>query len=308
MLFSKFDRILIIFIIVVFGTIFTFSFNIDQTQPFHDARQMAIGTESIMSDYNTLLAKYGGTGLTYCSNGTVLKWMGNSTTGHWYCGADDTGIYGSGVANYLTKWASSIYVGASRIYDNGSFIGIGTTNPRSTFQVNTGTNSNLAIGSAILVPSATTLSAYNDAASANIPLEIRALQTIFNVGTVGIAGSIPLELGWGITGKATSAGEFIYSTNVLDIFGAGAKGAERVVKIWDKLVVQNDVCIERGNCLSSSGGAYTYWTSEAATSDNCFARCGRQDKCVLAIRSDRSEVLPCSWANAGLRSVCVCLR
>ncbi|VVB75528.1 Uncharacterised protein [uncultured archaeon] len=194
MLFSKFDRILIIFVIIIFGTIAAFSINVDQTRPYHDARQMAIGTESIMSDINTLLPKYGGTGIAKCmATGMTIKW--NSGTNSWYCDVDNTGVTGNGSMFYLTKWSGSSSIGASLIFDNGTSVGVGTTIPLEKFQVSTGNNSNLAIGSG--VGGATTISAYNNTATANTPLEIRASQTTFTQGNVRAIGDICTDAGGG---------------------------------------------------------------------------------------------------------------
>ncbi|VVB76241.1 Uncharacterised protein [uncultured archaeon] len=83
-LFGEFDKILLLFFIVVLGTIFAFSFNVDVTKSYHDARQIAIGTESILGDNNALLAKYGGTGVVTCLDGNVLVW--SSSANSWKCG------------------------------------------------------------------------------------------------------------------------------------------------------------------------------------------------------------------------------
>ncbi len=82
--FGKFDKVLLLFVVVVFGTVFAFSFNVDVTQPHHSARQIAIGAESILGDNNALLAKYGGTGVVTCSDGNVLVWSASANS--WKCG------------------------------------------------------------------------------------------------------------------------------------------------------------------------------------------------------------------------------
>jgi hypothetical protein len=45
------------------------------------------------------------------------------------------GLTGSGVANYVSKWTSSSALGNSLIYDNGTNVGIGTTNPGTKVEV-----------------------------------------------------------------------------------------------------------------------------------------------------------------------------
>jgi len=70
-------------------------------------------------------------------------------------------------------------------------VGIGTSSPESKFQVNDGTNINLAIKVGQTDTSAVMLNAYNDAASANIPLEFRASKFAFQNGNVGIGTASP---------------------------------------------------------------------------------------------------------------------
>ncbi|VVB76247.1 Uncharacterised protein [uncultured archaeon] len=108
--FSGLDKILLLFFIVVLGTIFAFSFNVDTTQPYHNARQIAIGTESILNDNNTLQVKYGGTGLNGCSgDGNILYW--DNTLKSWKCGSSANISGGIGLVSCLDgnllKWSSA---------------------------------------------------------------------------------------------------------------------------------------------------------------------------------------------------------
>jgi hypothetical protein len=47
-------------------------------------------------------------------------------------------VTGTGTTNFVTKWTSSSAVGNSQIFDNGSYIGIGTTSPDTYTQFGTG--------------------------------------------------------------------------------------------------------------------------------------------------------------------------
>ncbi len=83
--FSSFDKVLIIFFVLVLGVVFvTAGVNVDQSRPFHQFSQVAVGVEKISSDANVLLAKYGGTGVAQCSDGNLLKW--SSAQNSWVCG------------------------------------------------------------------------------------------------------------------------------------------------------------------------------------------------------------------------------
>jgi hypothetical protein len=80
-----------------------------------------------------------------------------------------------------------ISAGTSRlnIQTNGN-VGIGTNNPAVKFQINDGTNINLGIKVGQTDSTAVMLNAYNDAVTANIPLEFRASRYNFTAGNFGI--------------------------------------------------------------------------------------------------------------------------
>ncbi len=91
---SGFDKILIIFFVLVLGVIFATALNVEPSRPYHQFSQIAVGNESV-ADSNILLAKFGGTGVVYCADGNVLKWSGGAS-GSWTCGIDNSG--GAGVS------------------------------------------------------------------------------------------------------------------------------------------------------------------------------------------------------------------
>jgi len=82
---------------------------------------------------------------------------------------------------------------ALAVYGNGAYrmvvradgnVGIGTTSPFSTarLQVNTGTNLNLAVQTGTTETSGVKINAFNDAATANIPLELNGSVTLLKTG------------------------------------------------------------------------------------------------------------------------------
>lgn len=60
-------------------------------------------------------------------------------SGNLICGTDETGsasgIGGSGTTNYLAKFTAGATIGNSQIYDNGTNVGIGTSNPSAKLEV-----------------------------------------------------------------------------------------------------------------------------------------------------------------------------
>ncbi len=83
MLFSKFNKILFVFALLVFGLIFTFAALVDTTQPHHGVRQLAYGATAVTNTSGVLLPAYGGTGVSQCDANQIMKW--NSVANSWVC-------------------------------------------------------------------------------------------------------------------------------------------------------------------------------------------------------------------------------
>jgi len=66
------------------------------------------------------------------SNGQVLASTGTGTA--WINVSGGT-VNGSGTVNYLSKWTGTTLLGDSLIYDNGTYVGIGTTAPGAKLDV-----------------------------------------------------------------------------------------------------------------------------------------------------------------------------
>ena len=80
----------------------------------------------------------------------------NVTPGYYYWNSSawarlSVGANGSGATNYITKWSSAGALGNSLVFDNGTSVGIGTTNPSKKLDVSgemqaTGTGANYFAG------------------------------------------------------------------------------------------------------------------------------------------------------------------
>jgi hypothetical protein len=66
------------------------------------------------------------------TNGYFLQTDGNGVTS-W--AAIPAGLTGSGTANYIPKWTGSSALGNSTIYDNGTTVGINTTSPSASYEL-----------------------------------------------------------------------------------------------------------------------------------------------------------------------------
>ncbi|MCX6803018.1 MAG: hypothetical protein NTY48_00430 [Candidatus Diapherotrites archaeon] len=84
MFFSKFDKLVVLFFVVVFAIVFVSAANVDPSRPFHLFTQIAVGVESVTDSNGVLLSKFGGTGVAACADGNVLKWSGAQNK--WVCG------------------------------------------------------------------------------------------------------------------------------------------------------------------------------------------------------------------------------
>lgn len=81
-------------------------------------------------------------------------------------------VTGTGTTNNISKWTSGSSLGSSEIYDVGNNVGISTNNPVVKLQIKTATNINLGIQTGTTDTSGIKLNSFNDAGSANIPIEI----------------------------------------------------------------------------------------------------------------------------------------
>ena len=158
-------------------------------------------------------------------------------------------VTGTGTANYIPKFTSGSAIGNSQIFDNGTNVGIGTAAPFSTakLQVKTATDINVAIQTGTTNASGIKINAFNDAGSANIPLELNgsilSLKTgetermhITSAGLVGIGTTTPgakLEVSGNWKLGDISGGSFKSYTfgTELDISGLISGGWARSHKI-----------------------------------------------------------------------------
>jgi hypothetical protein len=80
------------------------------------------------------------TGAYYDSNnlsGTSGQVLSSTVTGtDWVSLSEISGVDGTGTTNYVAKWSDADTITDSVIYDNGTNVGIGTTNPSVTLHVN----------------------------------------------------------------------------------------------------------------------------------------------------------------------------
>jgi hypothetical protein len=130
----------------------------------------------------------------------------------------------SGTADGAITWSERMRI------DSSGNVGIGTTSPFATarLQVNTGTNLNLAIQTGTTETSGMKINAFNDAATANIPLELNGSVTLLKTGetermridssgNVGIGTTSPQSYtGYKtlhVAGPTTTGSGLLYLTN-----------------------------------------------------------------------------------------------
>jgi hypothetical protein len=91
-LIGKFDKIILVMLILVAGIFFAMAVNVNQSKPYHQFSSLAVGTERVTNDNNQLIAKFGGTGVANCAQGYVLIW--SNVSGTWICATSNQGPAG----------------------------------------------------------------------------------------------------------------------------------------------------------------------------------------------------------------------
>lgn len=178
------------------------------------------------------------------------------------CSGTSASIGGSGTAGYLAKWTgsgTSYTIGQSVFYDDGTNIGIGTTNPGSKLAV-TGTFSATGLSS---------LTNVYASAHATVSGELRVDQAVDFNSTLGVNGATTLGSTLGVTGGGTFGGNVgigsASPSQVLDVLGSirlGAASASNVlgtsssggaptgVLYWG----ERTLCDSSGNCSGTAAG------------------------------------------------------
>ncbi len=173
---------------------------------------------------------------------------------------NNTSHTGSGTANYATKWTGASSMGNSIIYDNGTYVGIGTAVP--------GTNK-LFVNGNFLASGAVTLSGPIYAGGGN------RMVTVDNAGVVG-AAAIPVDTNTDVywTGTATNlvaaTGRTSLGLGALATLGAVSGGTGTT--ITDDTITNADINsaaaisaskIENGTYfINSAGTSGQLWSSD----------------------------------------------
>jgi len=175
LLFSKFDKIIAVFAVLLLGAVLVSAGALNTAKPTHQLVSIGVNTNTI-ADNNIILPTYGGTGVNGCSgpgnilvwdtttnkwkcggsgcngDGNILYW--NNTTKTWTCGSNSN-ISGTqagaslsgGIANTITKWLTPTTIGNSIITDNGTAI---TLAGKSVIKLILDHNAAIKIGAAYL--------------------------------------------------------------------------------------------------------------------------------------------------------------
>ncbi|MEI7960851.1 MAG: hypothetical protein WCI04_00795 [archaeon] len=131
--FGKFDKFLAIGVILILGGLFisagvgspggafAFTTPIDITKPFHYLTAIASHDLNSIAPNEVIRPQYGGTGVSLCKDGNILKWSGG-ITGGWVCGGLGLAMPAGGLPTCQD--------GNSLVYQNGAWsCGSNTTLP-----------------------------------------------------------------------------------------------------------------------------------------------------------------------------------
>ena len=125
-----------------------------------------------------------------CSAGQYVSAVGGTLT----CSTPTGGVSGSGTTNYVSKWTAGSALGNSIIYDNGNYVGIGTSVP-GTYKLNVAGTSNL--GGNLTTTGTVSLTGPVFTGAGN------RMITVDNAGVLG-AAAIPTDTDIYWTGTATN--------------------------------------------------------------------------------------------------------
>ena len=131
------------------------------------------------------------------------------------CTGTSSSLGGNGTNNYLSKWQSTYSLTNSLVYDNGTNVGIGTSNPLHTLEI-AGTASAsgaVTLGKTLGVTGATTLSD---------TLQVGGAANFLS--TLGVSGATTLSSTVGITGNTTIGGNLNVNGSGNSYFSAGNVG------------------------------------------------------------------------------------
>ena len=178
-------------------------------------------------------------------------------------------ITGSGTANHITKWLSATKLGNSNIFDGAGNVGIGTTSPGATLDVN---------GSAIVRSNATVNGNINvNSVSANTSTEnLTALSGTSNngIGIAGISNATEGVLGEGLTGVigsgASGYGVFgsVGSDGIDGVHGESSSGNSGVAGLNFNSGDGYGVFGQAGSPAGVGGGFYNTSTGDALFAEN----------------------------------------
>ena len=199
-----------------------------------------------------------------CSAGQYVTAVGGTLT----CSTPAGGVSGSGTTNYVSKWTAGSALGNSIIYDNGTYVGIGTSVP-GTYKLNVAGTSNL--GGNLTTTGTVSLTGPVYAGGGN------RMITVDNAGVLG-AAAIPVDTNTDIywTGVATNLVPATARTSLglgaLATLGAVSGGTGGT--ITDSTITDADVSssaainatkIQYGDLfITSAGNSGQIWTSDGA--------------------------------------------
>lgn len=141
----------------------------------------------------------------------------NDNTPQWVEYLDISNI--NGTTNYVTKFTGTHSIGNSLIYDNGTKVGIDTTNPIWKFVVSNGGASGLEFDPDNGSPGWNAIYSYNRSNSTYMPLRFEASKYNFSNGNVGIGTTNP-----GV--RFVNSGASLASSPTL---GSGVVGANAIL-------------------------------------------------------------------------------
>jgi hypothetical protein len=191
-------------------------------------------------------------------------------------------VTGTGTTNYLPKWTSGSAIGNSLVFDNGTYVGIGTTSPYARLSIEGGSNTPTSFGNLLVKNSSETGISFGASSTSYAWIQGNIYGSTYNLNLVLNAQGGNLLVGtttdngsrFQVSGAATFSSSVTTSSHIIVNNGAISFGGSGFVPSTDPAIYRiggiNDLAFAIGSAermrLTSNGNLLVGTTTDVASS------------------------------------------